>query len=251
MAAEATRRFLLPLSDLAASTSVLIPAAGRGERFGGSLPKQFTPVCGEPLLRWTVRRFLDAGLTSITVAVPQELLSEAPVRVLDDSRVRWVAGGGSRQESVGACLDSIPGGDDDLVIVHDGARPVLKSEDLRRVVEAAASADGAVLGRMVSDTLKEVEDGWVVRTIQRTRLFRAETPQVFRRALLEQALERSREEGFVGTDEASVVERLQGVKIRVLEAIGPNPKLTVAADLPLIETLLSRAAVMATLDLEG
>jgi len=137
------------------------------------------------------------------------------------------------------------------VIVHDGARPVLKSEDLRRVVEAAASADGAVLGRMVSDTLKEVEDGWVVRTIQRTRLFRAETPQVFRRALLEQALERSREEGFVGTDEASVVERLQGVKIRALEAIGSNPKLTVAADLPLIETLLSRAAVMATLDLEG
>ena len=127
----------------------------------------------------------------------------------------------------------------------------MKSEDLRRVVEAAASADGAVLGRMVSDTLKEVEDGWVVRTIQRTHLFRAETPQVFRRALLDQALERSREEGFVGTDEASVVERLQGVKIRALEAIGPNPKLTVAADLPLIETLLSRAAVMATLDLEG
>ena len=94
MAAEATRGFLLPLSDLAASTSVLIPAAGRGERFGGSLPKQFTPVCGEPLLRWTVRRFLDAGLTSVTVAVPQELLSEAPVRLLDDSRVSWVAGGG-------------------------------------------------------------------------------------------------------------------------------------------------------------
>ena len=64
-------------------------------------------------------------------------------------------------------------------------------------------------------------------------------------------MERSREEGFVGTDEASVVEKLQGVKIRALEAIGPNPKLTVAADLPLIETLLSRAAVMATLDLEG
>lgn len=198
-----------------------------------------------------MRRFLDAGLTSITVAVPPELLGEVPVRVLDDSRVRWVAGGGSRQESMGACLDSTPGDADDLVIVHDGARPVLKSEDLRRVVEAAASADGAVLGRMVSDTLKEVEDGWVVRTIQRTRLFRAETPQVFRRALLEQALERSREEGFVGTDEASVVERLPGVKIRSLEAIGPNPKLTVAADLPLIETLLCRAAVVATMDLEG
>jgi len=241
----------LPLSDLAASISVLIPAAGRGERFGGSLPKQFTPVCGEPLLRWTVRRFLDAGLTSITVAVPQELLSEAPVRVLDDPRVRWVAGGGLRQESVEACLDTTPGGDDDLVIVHDGARPVLRSEDLRRVVEAAASSGGAVLGRMVSDTLKEVDAGWVVRTIQRTRLFRAETPQVFRRALLEQAWARSREDGFVGTDEASVVERLKGVKIQALEAIGPNPKLTVAADLPLIETLLSRAADLATLDPEG
>jgi len=188
-----------------------------------------------------VRRFLEAGLTSITVAVPPNLLTEAPARILDDPHVRWIVGGESRQESVEACLEATPGGDNDLVIVHDGARPVVTTEDLQRVVEAAAEADGAVLGRMVSDTLKEIEAGAIVRTLQRSRLFRAETPQVFRRALLAKALERSRQDGFVGTDEASVVERLPGVTVRALQAVGPNPKLTVAADLPLIETILSRA----------
>lgn len=188
-----------------------------------------------------MRRFLDAGLTSITVAVPRNLLTEAPVRILDDPHVRWVAGGRSRQESVEACLAASPGGDDDLVIVHDGARPTLTTDDLRRVVEAAVGADGAVLGRLVSDTLKEIEQGSILRTLQRSRLFRAETPQVFRRTLLRQALERSRLEGFIGTDEASVVERLPDVTVRALEAKDPNPKLTVAADLPLIETLLSRS----------
>jgi 2-C-methyl-D-erythritol 4-phosphate cytidylyltransferase len=234
----------LSLSTLRASISVLIPAAGRGERYGGSTPKQLAAVCGQPLLRWTIRRFLDAGSTSITVAVPRDLVSEARTRILDDPHVRWIAGGASRQQSVEACLLASPGADDDLVVVHDGARPVVSQEDFRRVVEAALEADGAVLGRMVSDTLKEVVEGVVVRTLQRSRLFRAETPQVFRRSLLERALDLSREEGFEGTDEASLVERLPAVTIRAVEALGPNPKLTVAADLPLIETLLSRPALV-------
>lgn len=220
----------------------MIPAAGRGERYGGAVPKQLTSVCGQPLLRWTVKRFLDAGLTRITVALPGDLLSEASVRVLDDPNVTWIAGGSSRQQSVEACLLAAPGADDDLVLVHDGARPIVSHNDLQRVVDAAMEADGAVLGRRVSDTLKEVVDGAIVRTIERSRLFRAETPQVFKRELLERALQQSREDGFEGTDEASLVERLPGVTIRVVEAIDPNPKLTVAADLSLIETLLSRLA---------
>lgn len=189
-----------------------------------------------------MRRFLEAGLTSITVAVPQNLLAEAPARVLDDPLVRWVAGGDSRQESVEVCLAATPGRESDLVLVHDGARPLLANEDLRRVLEAAAEADGAVLGRTVSDTLKEVEAGSILRTVPRSRLFRAETPQVFRRQLLERALRRSREDGFVGTDEASVVERMAGVRLLAVEAVAPNPKLTVAADLSLIETLIQRSS---------
>lgn len=224
------------------SISVLIPAAGRGERYGGEVPKQFTPVCGQPLLRWTVRRFLDAGLSRITVALPGDLLSEAPLRVLDHPNVSWIAGGSSRQLSVEACLLGTSGAEDDLVLVHDGARPLLSHEDLLRVVDAATEADGAVLGRRVSDTLKEVENDVVVRTIERSHLFRAETPQVFKRSLLERALRQSREDGFEGTDEASLVERLPDMTIRAVEALGPNPKLTVAADLALIETLLSRQA---------
>ena len=121
---------------------------------------------------------------------------------------------------------------------------MVSQEDLRRVVQAATDADGAVLGRMVSDTLKEVVGGVVVRTLRRSRLFRAETPQVFRRSLLARALDLSREDGFEGTDESSLVERLPAATIRAVEALGPNPKLTVAADLPLIETLLSRPSVV-------
>jgi 2-C-methyl-D-erythritol 4-phosphate cytidylyltransferase len=96
---------------------------------------------------------------------------------------------------------------------------------------------------MVSDTLKEVEEGEILRTVPRSRLFRAETPQVFRRRILSQALRQSREEGIEGTDEASIVERLPAARVRAVEATGPNPKLTVPADLALIETLLSRSSV--------
>ena len=112
-------------------------------------------------------------------------------------------------------------------------------------------ADGAVLGRMVSDTLKEVEAGGSCGPSSDSRLFRAETPQVFRRSLLQRGLGPERQDGFVGTDEASIVERLQGVTMRALEAIGPNPKLTVAADLPLIETLLSRSLASGAMSATG
>ena len=96
--------------------------------------------------------------------------------------------------------------------VHDGARPALALADLVAVCQAALSADGAVLGRGASDTLKLLEQGVIVGTVDRTRVFRAETPQVFRRELLERAIEAALAVGFSGTDEASLVERLPGVR---------------------------------------
>jgi 2-C-methyl-D-erythritol 4-phosphate cytidylyltransferase len=108
-------------------------------------------------------------------------------------------------------------------------------------IEAAQREGGAVLGRPVSDTLKRIEEGAVVRTVDRRGLFRAETPQVFRRGILERAVELSRREGFQGTDEATLVERLPGARIVAVNAVHPNPKLTVPGDLPLIESLLQSA----------
>jgi len=200
-------------------------------------------VAGRPLLAWTVERLIFAGVELAAVAVPEERLGEARALGAGDpeawQRVVWTAGGDSRQASVEACLAVAAGGPDDLLLIHDGARPAFSTRDLDATVEAARAFGGAVLGRPVSDTLKEIGDGAVRSTVDRARLFRAETPQVFRRGDFERALAAAHAEGFVGTDEASLVERLGDVEIRAVAARDPNPKLTTPGDLPLLELLLS------------
>ncbi len=215
----------------------LVPAGGRGERFGGERPKLLWVVRGKPVLAWTLEGL--AGRTaSVTVAIPAEMLEVATAAVPAGPHVRWVSGGTTRQESVAACLAACPAAPHDWVLVHDGARPTLREEDLAGCLAGAGGADGAVLGRPVADTLKLVAGGLVQGTVDRSYLFRAETPQVFARQLLERALAAARESGFVGTDEASLVERLPGTRIAAVTARHPNPKLTTSADLPLIEALL-------------
>lgn len=219
----------------------VVPAAGRGLRFGGSLSKQFESIAGRPLLAWTVGRLLAAGVDSVTVALPADVAA-APPDWLRDPRVRTVQGGDSRQESVAAALAASPAQGSDLVLVHDGARPALATEDLRAVCQAAgaAGASGAVLGRLASDTLKRLEQGEIMGTIDRRQVFRAETPQVFRRRLLEQAVAAAFDCGFIGTDESALIERIPGVRIVAVEATSPNPKLTTPADLPLVRALLEQ-----------
>lgn len=215
----------------------LVPAGGRGERFGGGTPKQLITIAGRPLLAWTLERLLDAGLAGLTVALPASRLAEAAGILADDDRVRWVAGGEIRQQSVAACLADAPH-NVDLVLVHDGARPAVAVEDLRATIEAAAAEGAAVLGRPVTDTLKRIEDERIVTTLDRRKLFCAETPQIFHPAILRRALAQSEVDGFVGTDESSIVERLPGVNIRPVAASHPNPKLTQPQDLPWVERLL-------------
>lgn len=218
----------------------VVPAAGRGERFGGDRPKQFLEVAGRPLLIWTVERLRRAGFATVTVAAPAESLAEAERLLPAEPWLRIVEGGATRQASVAAALSASPAGVDDLVAVHDAARPATAIADLQAVVESAARAGGAILGRAVSDTLKRIEAWRVVATLDRHALFRAETPQVFRRATLERALECARIDRFVATDEAALVERLGDVAIAAVEAAAPNPKVTVPSDLALVEWLLAR-----------
>ena len=215
----------------------LIPAAGRGERFGTEDPKQFTSIEGRPVLVWTIERLLAAGVTSLTVAVPTSQIDRARTLV-DDERVLFVAGGPSRQASVEVCLAACPADPEELVLVHDGARPAVAPTDVAACIEAALQNDGAVLGRPVSDTLKLVAAGEIQSTVDRRLLFRAETPQVFSHELLERALTEARDAGFLGTDEASVVERLPGVQLAAVTAEYLNPKLTSRADLAVVEVLL-------------
>jgi len=215
----------------------LVPAAGRGERFGGEEPKQFAPVAGRPLLAWTIERLLGAGVTSLTVAVPSELIDRAR-SLIEDPRLLFVAGADTRQGSVEVCMAASPADPEELVLVHDGARPAVAAADLGACVAAALQNDGAVLGRPVSDTLKLVASGEIQSTVDRSFLFRAETPQVFAREVLERALAEAAEARFVGTDEASLVERLPGVRLAAVTAESLNPKLTRPADLTLVEALL-------------
>ena len=216
----------------------LVPAAGSGSRFGGALPKQLMNLGGRPVLSWTLSRLLAAGACRVTVALPAYYLHEAETVLGVDPRVSWVAGGASRQASVELCLEATAGDPDDLILIHDGARPAVAMADVEATVIAATSSGAAVLGRPMGDTVKRVEAGEVKQTIDRHHLFRAETPQVFRRRILARALASARRHRFHGTDEASLVERLRGQKITAVEATAPNPKLTESGDWEVVEALL-------------
>jgi 2-C-methyl-D-erythritol 4-phosphate cytidylyltransferase len=220
----------------------LIPAAGRSERMGGALPKQLRTVAGRPLVAWAVARLRAAGVDSIVVAAAPELLEETAAAVAAEAAVQVVAGGATRQASVALALRSSRAAAGDWLVIHDGARAVVHPEDVAATIAAAREGDGAVLGRPLTDTLKSVEDGRVVRTVDRSHLFRAETPQVFRRGLLERALEQAAADRFVGTDESSLVERLPGLRIAAVAARHPNPKVTFEADLARVESLLATVA---------
>jgi len=216
----------------------VVPAAGRSERFGGGVPKQFAVLRGRTLVAWTVERLLDAGCASVVVALPAEA-DDSLHGLAPDARLRLVAGAATRQASVAAALAASPAAADDLVAVHDGARAALAASDFWAAARAAAASGGAVLGRPATDTMKRVEAGRVRATVDRETLFRAETPQVFRRADLERALESARRDRFVGTDEASLVERLGDVVIAAVEARRANPKVTYPEDLALVERILA------------
>lgn len=222
----------------------LVPAAGRGRRFGGPLPKQYLHAAGKPLLEHA----LDALLGHPRVAgVVVALAAGDPLwpgwRERHGKPVLACTGGGERADSVLAAIDALPSGvaEDALLLVHDAARPNLRGEDLSRLIDAAeAHADGALLAAPVRDTLKRADaDGRIRATEPREGLWRALTPQAFRRGLLRQALLEARAAGVAATDEAMAVERL-GLRPRLVEGREDNLKVTTPADLALAEFLLRR-----------
>lgn len=224
----------------------IVPAAGGGRRFGGDRPKQFVPVLGRPLLAWTVERLLAVPeVERLVVATPPRLTKETRAMLMREvpSRpgveISAVEGGRRRQDSVRAALSAAEIGPSDWVAVHDGARPCLAAADLAEVLRSAAGSGGAgaVLGRPVSDTLKMVVGGRLHETVDRSGLFRAETPQVFRAGDLREALDRAEREDLQVSDESSL---FASGSVDAVTASHPNPKLTGASDLPAIEALLRR-----------
>ncbi len=227
----------------AADIWAVLPAAGRGTRFGGDTPKQYLLAGGQLL----IAHALDALLAHPRIAGAVVALAA------DDARwPGWTSrhgkpvvrcdGGAERADSVLAALRMVPAdpGHDPLVLVHDAARPNLHRDDLDRLIAAAeASAGGAILAAPVRDTLKRADaETRVIATEPRAGLWRALTPQAFRRAVLIAALERAHADGVRVTDESMAIERT-GAHPRLVEGREDNLKVTTPADLALVDHLLS------------
>ena len=217
-------------------------AAGRGARVGGT-PKQFRDLAGVPVLLRALRPFTSHPDVACTVvALPVEDAAKPPewLRSLVGERLRVVAGGQERGDSVRAALAALPA-ECTVVLVHDGARPLVSTDTIDAVLAVARSGGGAVAAVPLGDTLKAVAEGpasyTVKRTIPRAGLWRAQTPQGFPRALLERATQSALTDGVQGTDDAELVERIGGV-VQVVPDLTTNLKLTTQGDFMLAEALL-------------
>jgi 2-C-methyl-D-erythritol 4-phosphate cytidylyltransferase len=209
----------------------LVVAAGRGELLGSAGPKTLVELAGRPMLHWSLAalRAVDA-VSEIVVALP-------PGVPVPDGCV-GVVGGEVRSASVRAAL-AAASPQADVVLVHDGARPLVTPALIEAVLAGLEGVDCAIAAARVSDTVKEVDDAAIVlRTLDRARLWSVQTPQVFTRTALERALAMEAEVVDAATDEAWLVER-GGGKVRVVEAPAENLKVTTPRDLAVAEQLLA------------
>ena len=217
------------------NVAAILPAAGHGTRMGravseryGSERKQFMKLGGVPVLSLTIRKFLMVPrVREILVAVPAGNKEEVAAMLADSGitkRVRVLAGGRNRQDSVGRCLDAVSDGID-IVAVHDGVRPFVPVQLIEDSIARASVERAVILGMPAEETVKQVSRTVVQATLPRERLMLAQTPQVFATDLLRRAFEKAREEGFVGTDEASLVEHLNE-DVYVMRGSERNIKIT-------------------------
>ena len=221
------------------SLSAVVVAAGRSQRMG--FDKLLTPLGGRPLLLHTLERIMATDVPEEIVLVirPGSLLEmEATISPLrGKGNIRLVEGGAQRQDSVQAGLMAMSDSSE-YVMVHDAARPFITKELIETVLEAAKHSDAAVCGSPCSDTLKEVgEDGLVRQTIDRSRLWTVQTPQIFRTRLLRDAYQAVVRTGRIFTDDTAVVEKM-GHPVRIVLYHGVNLKVTTPADWSLAEALL-------------
>ena len=226
--------------------SVILPAAGLGTRMGreksGTSRKQFMLLDGAPILLHTIRKFALSPLVSeIVVALRAEDMDWArdllqPLRL--SKPVRFVEGGDSRQQSVENALATLAP-DTDLVAVHDAVRPFIDSEMVEKVIAEAAQTVAAIVGIVSVDTVKRVHKNKIRDTLPREHLVLAQTPQVFRFDLLKRAFESARRDGFTGTDESSLVERLEEVEVSVVQGSDRNIKITRPTDMDLARLFLT------------
>jgi 2-C-methyl-D-erythritol 4-phosphate cytidylyltransferase len=224
------------------SVLAIIPAAGVGVRMGGGTPKQFLSLEGVPIFVHTLRKFAASeAIDNIFLALRPEDMDRAGTDVDREhfsKSVRLVCGGATRQETVTRALAEAPPSSE-LVVVHDAVRPFIELEMIQRVVEAARKDGAAILGIPSVDTVKQVERHTILGTIPRERIVLAQTPQAFRYDIIQEAYTRAAADGFNGTDESSLVERL-GYTVTVLMGSDRNIKITKPSDLPLARLYIAQ-----------
>lgn len=221
-------------------TIALIPAAGMGKRMGAGINKQYLMLAGIPIVARTIGVFEESPLVDeIYVISPRAEIPfcrEQVIAVHGFSKVKAIVeGGAERQHSVLNGLRSIVDpADNDLVLIHDGVRPFVTKEMIAQSIAMAKAHEGALVAVPVKDTIKMAVDGIIRETPPRETLWQAQTPQAFRYGIIRDAHEKAAAEGFLGTDDASLVERLGG-EVHVVMGDYRNIKITTPEDLVLAE----------------
>jgi 2-C-methyl-D-erythritol 4-phosphate cytidylyltransferase len=224
-------------------TVAIVPAAGSGNRMGRDVSKQYLSLGGRPLLVHTLKVFEECSLVDgLLVVVPPQDIEFVRNTVLAPWNLKKVAGvipgGKERQDSVRAGIGALDR-ETGLVVIHDAVRPFITVGLIENCIRAAVEEGAATVGVPVKDTVKEVApDGRVMRTCDRTLLWLTQTPQAFRRDIIENAHIAAARDGFRGTDDTSLVERL-GIAVRMIRGDYGNIKITTPEDLVIAEALLS------------
>lgn len=226
-------------------TAAIILAGGSGERFGAEGGKQLLDIAGRPMLTWSISAF-DAveDIGEIIVVCPEDRLDEYRSRAIDPypfvTPVSVAPSGATRQESAFSGLEYTPE-EYAYVILHDGARPLISPDLIAHTIntlKGTIDADGAIVATPAIDTLKVVENGAIMGTPDRRLLWNAQTPQVFVSGVYRRAHAAALRDGFVGTDDSSLIERLGG-KVLVVEGKRDNIKLTVPEDFMMLSAVIA------------
>lgn len=217
--------------------AAIIVAAGEGRRFGTA--KQFALLAGRPVINWAIEALAThPRINEVIIVLPDE--SRA-----DEIKSSWpkvkavVRGGKQRQDSVSRGLEAVSP-EMEIVLVHDGVRPLVTAELISRIIETAEKEGAAVPALPIEDTVKMIDGEYITKTINREQLVRVQTPQGFRKNLLQKAFHQAKKEGYYASDEASLIERIGG-RVKIIPGETKNIKITTPDDLKVAEVWLNES----------
>lgn len=221
---------------------VIIPAAGSGKRMGAGFNKLFLEMKSRPIIAYTLDVFVsDTHCKKIILVIQEtdrEMFNELLKQYTTDIEIVLVVGGDERQDSVyaGMCAADPHG----IVLVHDGARPFIDHLTIHQLVETADATGAAIAAVPVKDTIKKVANMHVIETVERSSLWQIQTPQAFHYSILMRAHEQAKQDRYLGTDEASLVERIDELSVQIVTAHYDNIKLTTQEDLFFADAILTK-----------